>query len=180
MKKLILLLLFIPLVFSCSSSDELQQSVSFINKLTFNEKNLRCKDNYSLLGTGFLVNSFVAGRDEAGEVLLKRGWDWKKKISYNRSSKSMPLSYGNVKFNNQEYINVMDRIMFDMEFQRLHCLLNDERKDENPKLYIQKYHQGFVELLSFIRLNESYFDTELVSELKERIEMRTTVPLIIF
>ncbi len=180
MKKLILLLLFIPLVFSCSSSDELQGRAAIVltrlqtkslKNLDILDKNC-CDCNFAKGFTerfetnpeSFYTNVF-SGRDMTGEVLLKKGWDWKRKIYYDFYNDE-----GNIRFNNQEYINGIDRILFMYEYYYLRCYFYTGIRRENKDFYEKKYNQWVNKFLSFCNLNRNYFDSELIDEITEMIK----------
>ena len=193
MKKLILLLLFVMLVFSC------QSIVDNIIEITTGYSSVRIQYNFVFREqmtsdgdpcdrsqeSGFVQEKFCTSCGSSGKyviidgfsargmsekVFVERGWDWKNKIYYNENPTSRWPAV--VKFNNQEYINTLDEMMFVKELGQYVCSFNKGRTRDNANRFEKRYNESLNEMLAFCKLNKKYFNSELIVEITDVIKQR--------
>lgn len=163
MKKIIAYVISSQLFLFCTS--EKKQSEVYDIHTIFNMQNVidekgNCNGYYLNQETAF-GNYYYSGRGLDGKLEYKKGWDWMDKILYEFGDEE------NIRFNNQHWINEMDKFLFDQEFLLIKCELirNYDKAQYNNIIKIR-----LNGLRRFMVKNSDYFDSEVLKYVNQKID----------
>jgi hypothetical protein len=166
MKKIIACVIISQLFLFCTSEDK-QYKIYIIDRLSFNQAMDNDNGNCNEFNTATVFGDYwYSGRGLDGKLEYEKGWDWMNKIRYDWTGDE------NIRFNNQYYINEMDKLLFDQEFILMKCQLirNVKINQYDYESSLSRYKIRLNGLRRFMVENSDYFDSEVLKYVNQKIE----------